>query len=72
MQVDEAKKIIQAIDSKDHMTIMQKEGIVLGGEHYMFMRNGVVVVVMMMIMIMMMMMMMMMMRRRRRRRIFLR
>ena len=40
--VEEAKKIIQAIDSADHMTIVQKEGITLAGEHYMFMRNGLI------------------------------
>ena len=36
----EAKTLIQAIDSPDHMTLVQKGGITVAAEHYMFMRNG--------------------------------
>jgi hypothetical protein len=40
VSVEEAKTIVRALDSSDHMTILQKDGINLSGVHFSFLRHG--------------------------------
>jgi hypothetical protein len=40
VSLEEAKTIAKALESPDHMTIMQKSGVTLAGVHYTFLREG--------------------------------